>query len=150
MPSARSLAEGRYYAHPRNLFWPLLADILGESPPPAGYAGRVAAAKRAGIAVWDVLAECRRRGSADAAIARDSERANDIAELLARHPSVRAVALNGGRAKQCFMRHIKTAADAELLFLPSTSPANAGMPRARKAAEWRRLAPFLFNGGGGK
>lgn len=142
MPSARSLAEGRYYAHPRNLFWPLLAEILG-APPSAGYAENVAAARRAGIAIWDVLAECRRRGSADSAIARESERANDIAGLLARNASVRAVALNGGRAKQCFMRHIKNAAGAELLFLPSTSPANAGMTRAKKAAEWRRIAAFL-------
>ena len=142
MPSARSLAERRYYAHPRNLFWTLLAEVAGGAPPPAEYAEKVAAAKRAGIAVWDVLAECRRRGSADAAIARDSERANDIGGLLSRFPSLRAVALNGGKARECFARHVKVA-PPNVLFLPSTSPANAGMTRAQKAAAWRQIAPFL-------
>ena len=30
MPSAASLAAAEYYAHKRNAFWPMMAQILGE------------------------------------------------------------------------------------------------------------------------
>lgn len=33
MPSVESLHQSFYYAHPRNAFWPMLAEILGEKPP---------------------------------------------------------------------------------------------------------------------
>ena len=144
MPSARSLAAGAYYAHPQNAFWRVLAAVL-EAPPPAN-AARTAFAKRAGIAIWDVLAACAREGSMDSAIEKDSEKANDIGALLAQYPSIGAVALNGGRAKQCFMRHIKLSGETgkvKLIFLPSTSPANARMPFSQKTAAWRQIAPFI-------
>ena len=32
MPSIKSLADRQYYAHPRNAFWPILFDVLGEEP----------------------------------------------------------------------------------------------------------------------
>ncbi|MBE8158545.1 MAG: DNA-deoxyinosine glycosylase, partial [Betaproteobacteria bacterium] len=72
-----------------------------------------------------------------------SETANDISGLLARHPAICAVALNGGMAKQCFMRHVKNYGDVRLLFLPSTSPANARMNFSQKVAAWRQILPFV-------
>lgn len=145
MPSARSLAAGEYYAHPQNAFWRLLAEVL-QTPPPAGYAAQKAMAARAGIAVWDVLAACRRTGSMDSAIDAESEKANDIAALLARRPKIAAVALNGGRAKKCFARHIQLPENLpppRMLFLPSSSPANARMRFSEKAAAWMQIAPFV-------
>ncbi|MBP7623629.1 MAG: DNA-deoxyinosine glycosylase, partial [Xanthomonadales bacterium] len=86
MPGIASLQALRYYAHPRNQFWPILGELLGFDAS-ADYALRVQALHKAGIAVWDVLAECEREGSLDTSIRRDSEQANDLPGLLAKHPA---------------------------------------------------------------
>ena len=148
MPGARSLAEQRYYAHPHNHFWRFMGEICGfDSAAP--YAKRIAQLKRCGIAVWDVLALCERSGSLDGGIVRESEVPNDIAGFVDRRPSLRAIALNGGKAAQSFHRYVwKDAPGAlrsrvTLLEMPSTSPANASVPVARKRAAWSRLAGYL-------
>jgi TDG/mug DNA glycosylase family protein len=138
MPGAASLAAGQYYAHPRNLFWPLLGAILGFNPG-SDYALRVAALKRVGIALWDVIGRCRRRGSLDARIDPKSVVANDFAALLARHPCLHTVCFNGATAEASWRRHVLPALAApglRTLRLPSTSPANASIDYERKLAAW--------------
>jgi hypoxanthine-DNA glycosylase len=58
----------------------------------------------AGIAVWDVIASCRREGSLDSAI-RD-ETVNDFDGFLAAHPRVRTVLFNGAKAEASFVRRV--------------------------------------------
>lgn len=147
MPGAASLARGQYYAHPQNGFWRIMADLAG-APAELPYARRVAALRACGVAVWDVLAECRRAGSLDSAIRRP--RCNDIAGLLTRHPQIRAVGLNGGKALQVFRREILPAlppprrTGLEVIPLPSTSPAHARMSWAQKRDSWiAALSPHL-------
>jgi hypoxanthine-DNA glycosylase len=137
MPGVASLAAGRYYAHPRNAFWPIMGAVLG-FPASQPYADRVVALQEAGVAVWDVLKTCVRPGSLDTAIERSSEVANDISGLLECHPGIRCIAFNGGAAEAAFCRHMPALADAglHLLRLPSTSPANASWPFERKLAAW--------------
>ena len=146
MPSSASLSAQQYYAHPQNAFWRLILSLLGAQPS-NNYAQRVAALKRGGIALWDVLAECRRQGSLDSAIVSDSERANDIAALLRRYSTIKAVAFNGGKARQSFMRHIRPTIAPEvmpsLLCLPSTSPANARLTWSQKWGAWSEILPFV-------
>ena len=67
-PSEASLAAGQYYAHPRNHFWPLLAAVLDEPLPTLAYPARLARLKARGVAVWDTIVTCERRGSLDTAI----------------------------------------------------------------------------------
>ncbi|HVF36177.1 MAG TPA: DNA-deoxyinosine glycosylase [Candidatus Saccharimonadia bacterium] len=148
MPGARSLAEQRYYANPHNHFWRFIGGICGFDPA-APYTTRIAQLKRCGIAVWDVLAQCERSGSLDGGIVRDTEVPNEIAAFVARHRSLRAIALNGGKAAQSFRRYIRDALSDEdrarvlVLELPSTSPANASVPLARKLAAWSRVGAIL-------
>lgn len=72
MPGARSLAEHEYYAHPRNLFWPLMDDLFGiERTWP--YERRLAALLARGLGLWDVLRHCEREGSLDASIVTETE-----------------------------------------------------------------------------
>ncbi|MFX4827911.1 hypothetical protein ABTB65_19485, partial [Acinetobacter baumannii] len=75
----RSLAEGRYYAHPRNQFWRLIGAALGEDLAALDYDARLARLAVRRVGLWDIYAEAVRRGSLDAAI-RDG-RPNDLAGL---------------------------------------------------------------------
>jgi len=140
MPGVMSLAAGQYYAHPRNAFWPIMAGLCGFDVA-LPYARRTRALERAGIAVWDVLHRCERRGSLDSAIDRRSCVANELPAFLAAHPRIRRVAFNGAGAEKLFGRWVLprlAADDLEFVRLPSTSPAHT-LPLARKAAAWRRL-----------
>ena len=67
MPGMASLQAARYYAHPRNRFWPLMGALCGFDPQ-LDPAQRLARLQQAGVGLWDVIGRCRRRGSLDAAI----------------------------------------------------------------------------------
>ena len=137
MPGGMSLRLGRYYAHPQNRFWSFMGELLGAHPA-LPYAQRVEILRGAGLALWDVLAECEREGSLDSAIR--AEVANDFRGFIGAHPKLRAILFNGAKAEQSFRRHALPALgelDLALIRLPSTSPANASQPEADKRAAWR-------------
>jgi hypoxanthine-DNA glycosylase len=150
MPGLASLAAGRYYAHGRNAFWPLMGTLL-DFAADAPYAARTTALRAAGIALWDVLHACVRKGSLDARIERASEVANDLPGFLVAHPGIVRICFNGAAAEACFRRHVLPrlgAAAPDLVRLPSTSPAHAGASFERKLAAWRAaLVPYLESGG---
>ncbi|MFO1076151.1 MAG: DNA-deoxyinosine glycosylase [Planctomycetota bacterium] len=141
MPGEASLAAGRYYAHPRNAFWPILGEVLGFDAA-APYGARTAALRAAGIALWDVLQRCERAGSLDSAIVAATAAANDFAGLLRRCPRIAAVLCNGATAHREFTRRVlpglgPRGAGLAVIRLPSTSPAHAGMARVQKRTVWR-------------
>ena len=146
MPGQASLAAQTYYAHPRNAFWPLMADLLGFSPQ-LPYAERVAALQVAGIAVWDVLQRCQRPGSLDANIDPGSMQTNDFHLLLTQHPQLRTLFFNGTTAETCFRRHVlpnlptSLQKSLQLTRLPSTSPAHASLSFAEKRLAWKKILP---------
>ena len=134
MPSVQSLDQGFYYAHPRNAFWRILAEVYAEPFPP-DIPARVALLERYGLALWDALQSCEREGSLDSAIR--SPQPNDIAALLARCPRISRVLFNGGTAHRLFMKYNRDAlAGREWVQLPSTSPAYT-LNYERKLALWR-------------
>ncbi len=144
MPGEASLRAEQYYAHPQNLFWRILGEIIGgahgASLRDAPYADRVPILRSNGIALWDVLASCVREGSLDADIVADSVHPNDFAAFFAKHNKIERVLFNGAKAETCFRRYVAPTLQARAirhLRLPSTSPANASIPYARKIAAWR-------------
>lgn len=143
IPGVRSLEVQKYYAHPQNQFWRLMARVLNQSAPPTQYDVRLAMLAEGGVALWDVLANCEREGSLDSAI-RD-ERPNDIATLLARTPSIRSIALNGRKAESCYKKYFSTMQlDVVVVSLPSSSAANARMRLEEKIVIWvETLTPLL-------
>ncbi len=148
VPSLASLAKRQSYAHPHNLFWPFMGELYGAGPE-LPYAERIERLQALGVGIWDVLERCERPGSLDSGIVAASEVANDIPGLLRSYPTIAAIALNGAKAQQVFARRIEPRIDAErrgrlaVLALPSTSPANASIPRAVKFERWRELRRWV-------
>ena len=140
MPGQASLNAGQYYAHPQNAFWRIMSELL-RFDPACAYEVRVQALKTARIALWDVLQSCIREGSADAMIARDTQIANDFRTFFRRHRRITRVYFNGATAEACYKRHVLPQVGSPVRYarLPSTSPAHASMPYARKLAAWRVL-----------
>jgi double-stranded uracil-DNA glycosylase len=143
LPGEESLRRREYYAHPRNLFWPIVFALFGEAAPHA-YEERLAFLTRRGIALWDVCASGARLASADATIS--GEQPNAIDRLLDAHPAIRAVAFNGGGAQRLYDRHFARRPGLAYLALPSTSPAHARLGFADKLARWRSLRAVLDAG----
>ena len=54
MPGRASLAAGEYYAHPRNLFWPIMGELVGAHPG-LPYESRLRILKSSAIALWTYL-----------------------------------------------------------------------------------------------
>ena len=150
VPSKRSLELQQSYGHSQNLFWTFMGELF-DAGPELPYAERLARLHARGIGIWDVYEQVERPGSLDSRIVKASEVPNAIPRLLDRYPSIRAIALNGGKAAEGFRRHIEpnlSAAQREridVLALPSTSPANASIPRAKKFEQWSVLLRYAKN-----
>lgn len=141
MPGAASLRAGEYYAHPRNHFWRLLAEVTGFDAS-SSYVERTTALATAQIAVWDVLQSCLRQGSLDSSIDKSSQQPNDFQSFFRDYSRIERVYFNGGAAEQIYRRHVLPQLDRPSLSyarLPSSSPANASWSFERKLAAWRDI-----------
>jgi hypoxanthine-DNA glycosylase len=140
LPGEESLRRQQYYAHPRNLFWPIVFALFGATPR-ADYAERLAFLAEHRIALWDVCEIGERERSADTTIRR--ERPNTIDQLLDEHRLIRTVAFNGTGAWRLYDRHFPRRAELAYLALPSTSPAHATVGFAAKLSRWTALREAL-------
>jgi hypoxanthine-DNA glycosylase len=142
LPGERSLAEGRYYAHPQNQFWRLISPAAGRDLTALDYGARLAALLDAHIGLWDVIASAHRTGSTDATI-REPE-AHDIAALAATLPRLRAIAFNGATAHRQGMRQLgHNVANFATISLPSSSPLHT-VGLAAKLPSWEKLSIYLI------
>lgn len=161
LPGDASLAAGRYYAHPRNLFWRLAGAVIGDDTLPLlDYDARLAALRDAGVGLWDTIASARRSGSLDTAIR--AARPAPLRDFMAGLPNLRAIGFNGARSAAIGRKALATsdtapsdtapgapglidagAIDCALIDLPSSSPAHAALSFAAKRERWLELAPFL-------
>lgn len=140
LPGQASLRVGQYYAHPRNVFWSIMADWFG-MPANASYEARIRAVTEGGLGLWNVCASAYRPGSLDAAITVSSVVANDFNAFLAEYPGIRLICFNGAAAARLFQRFVVPGLLAPWdrlprIVLPSTSPAHAAMSFAEKLSRW--------------
>lgn len=139
MPGEESLRAQQYYAHPRNAFWKLMGELF-DAGPEMPYNRRTQQLKKSGVALWDVLASCVRKGSLDSAIAADSITPNDFQTFFASHRNITRVFFNGAKAEHSFRKHVLstlTAQPLQFTRLPSTSPAHAARSYAQKRTAWQ-------------
>jgi hypoxanthine-DNA glycosylase len=135
MPSVMSLSSGQYYGNPQNAFWRITAAIYGFGAA-APYEQRVDELLQHHVAVWDVLRSCRRVGSLDSAVERDSMVPNDLGAFLTAHPQIDLLAFNGAAAEANYRRLVRDAPAVPTVRLPSTSPAHT-MRFTDKLGQWR-------------
>lgn len=147
-PGVRSLEEIQYYAHPRNVFWDIMSEVIGFDRK-FRYLERAAALQHAGIALWDVLYSCKRSGSLDSKIESPSIVINDFDSFFSDHQMIKAIVFNGAKAEKEFRKRVIPAVadlvgSKQLLRLPSTSPAMASMDYAKKLESWRVIKDYLL------
>jgi len=134
-PGAASLAAQQYYAHPRNLLWPILSALTGEPLAQLPYDERLPRLLAHGFGLWDVLGACEREGSLDSAIRKPA--ANDFARLRELCPLLETVGFNGQTSGKFAPQF--AAEGYRIVVLPSTSPAHASMSLDAKLVAWHDL-----------
>ncbi|THF79989.1 DNA-deoxyinosine glycosylase [Cohnella fermenti] len=157
MPGTRSLEMNQYYGNPRNFFWRILYELLGEGAERAAsaeYEERLAIARRNGIALWDVIEACERPGSLDSAIRNAVP--NEIPDLLRHCPAIRVIACNGTKSHSELLKQYGDTPELRsrtVLRLPSSSPVPTPQFRGLddRLVVWRELlAPHLPNRSGSR
>jgi len=143
MPGIASLERRQYYAHPRNVFWRIMAQLF-DFDVNISYESRLEKIDAEGIVLWDVLKNCQRSSSLDADILASSVVPNDFSEFFANCSSMRKIYFNGSKAEALFTQHVSRKfvsqlTDLQLSRLPSTSPAHASMGYEQKLSCWRDI-----------
>lgn len=124
IPGAESLRRQEYYADSSNHFWRIMKELF-QIDPNASYAMRKTELLKRGVALWDVLASCSRKGSLDRAIR--NEVPNDLELFLREHQVIERIFFNGGKARNYARKHLgQLLREARYGFelLPSSSGAN--------------------------
>lgn len=135
-PGIASLQAGEYYAHPQNLFWSLISDALKTDLTAAPFRVRYERLLAHGIGLWDVFETCERQGSLDQSIKAEQSAQLDLLPEIA--PRLEMLLLNGRKAQVGARRALskENRQKLQLIDLPSTSPANASIPRIEKKQAW--------------
>lgn len=144
LPGERSIAERQYYAHPRNVFWQIMRELLDVR---GSYEDRRMQLIDHRVALWDVLKHSVRPGSLDSAIRTKTARANDFDALFAEHTRIKLIAFNGKKAERLYRQFVDPRFSDrrfETVGLPSTSPAYAAMSFSSKLALWRQALFAYF------
>ena len=139
MPSPKSRELGFYYSHPRNRFWPVLAEIFGEEIPKTPEEKRDFCLRHK-IALWDVLKECEIEGASDSSI--KNAVPNDISIIL-NSADIKAVFATGTTAAKLYKKFIEPETKIPAIALPSTSPANAKVKFEELREEYRKIVEYL-------
>lgn len=135
-PGAMSLERNEYYAHPRNRFWRIVADIKKEKFP-ENYAEKTKLLLKHKIGVWDIAHQAKREGSLDVNILEIIP--NNLTDFISKHKNLKVVGFNGGKAEQLFNQHFEEERHIKYKLLLSTSPANARYSYDEILDNWRQV-----------
>jgi len=134
-PSVKSRENLFYYGHPKNRFWPLLAELFKENIP-LTIPEKKSILRNHGIALWDVIKSCDITGSSDNSI--KNVVANDF-QLIFKNTKIHSVYANGAKAFDLYMKYAFSLTNVPIKKLPSTSPANAAFSMERLKEFWNEI-----------
>ena len=137
-PSVKSREVMFYYGHPQNRFFKVLTKVFKDDSSINAIEERKAFLVKHKIALYDVIEECDITGSSDSSITNVTP--VDISAILCKYPSIKVIGVNGGKAKELFNKYLlPLVGDTKVVYLPSTSPANAKMRVDDLVKEYKRL-----------
>lgn len=87
--------------------------------------------------MYDVIEECDIVGSDDSSITNVTP--IDIEAILKRYTNIQTVGITGKKASKLFDEYLKDKVDLKVIYLPSTSPANAKMKIYNLVEEYSKL-----------
>jgi hypoxanthine-DNA glycosylase len=134
MPGEASLKAREYYAYKHNKFWNIIFEIFDVGRAPLDYKDKLETLKKHNIALWDTLQKCRRKGSLDGDISKETP--NNIPRLLGEYLHIQKILFNGQASFKYYAKHFGKP-QIKYVVLPSTSPANAGIDYKTKLARWK-------------
>ena len=138
-PSPKSREFGFYYSHPRNRFWPIIADLCSCNIP-ITKDEKIQFLLAHKIALWDVLQSCSIQGADDASI--QEPVANPI-HILLQKTSVKAIFTTGNKAAALYKTYCLCKTGIPAFVLPSTSPANCRMTYDNLKQAYAVILPYL-------
>ena len=139
-PSVKSREYGFYYSHPQNRFFKVLSNIFDEDTP-LSIEGRKTFLRRHHIALYDVIEECDIIGSSDSSI--KNVIPIDISKILRDYPNIKTIGITGNKAKQLFDKYLlDKVGSVGVVYLPSSSPANAKLSVDDLAEEYQKILIF--------
>ena len=138
-PSPKSREFGFYYSHPRNRFWPIIADLCSCNIP-ITKDEKIQFLLAHKIALWDVLQSCSIQGADDASI--QEPVANPI-HILLQKTSVKAIFTTGNKAAALYKTYCLCKTGILAFVLPSTSPANCRMTYDNLKQAYAVILPYL-------
>lgn len=143
-PSIKSFEDNFYYAHPRNQFWPIMESLFDVKLPDNNAKKEFALEKH--IALWDTYGSLVRseNNSSDANLS--DLVPNDIRAFLELHPNIKYIFCTGKKSYDGLLKHFKNL-DAEVVLLPSTSPAYAAMGFDKKLQKYSVIKDILEGDG---
>ena len=136
IPGVISLTKQEYYGNKNNQFWKIIYSIFDTLPVSDHYDEKISLLIQNKIGIWDVLANCERKGSLDMHIKNQTE--NNINELLLQFPKIKQVLFNGKESYRYFNNKFGSIEGISYHVLPSTSPANT-MKFEEKLRLWREV-----------
>jgi hypoxanthine-DNA glycosylase len=141
-PSIKSFEDNFYYAHSRNLFWPIMETIFNVTLT-TNDEKRTFALEQ-GIAMWDTYGSLRREeGNSSDANLKDLV-PNDFHAFFKQYPNIKHIFFTGRKAMDGYKKHFKDI-NIPTTLLPSTSPAHAAMKRDEKERHYSVIKETLDN-----
>lgn len=139
MPGAKSLQMQQYYAFPQNQFWRIMFHLF-DAEFSMDYETRINLLKENGIALWDVIESCERKGSLDTEIKDEVD--NNIPELIRSYPNIQTIFCNGQKSYKNLVKILGKDFKIPILVLPSTSPLHT-VKFEEKLESWKVIRDYF-------